>query len=850
MGKKVGIHILIVIILVNSFAFIAYGADKPTLLGVQYGRSLYNNTNFSDLSNHWARGDIYRMAALSVVRGYGANQFRPEQLMTGQEAVSLILRQQGLEEEAQRLGSQQSMPGQSIADSWAKGYLDLAAREGLITEAQRYGRDWTTTAQIQDVIFWLAKGLELTPIYGSAQQGIFNFKDWASINPDYLPYLEAAYQRGLLAGDQNKYLHPQRSVKRGEIVSLLARIDNELLSRRGLKADRGRVEDISVINQLREGKTVNVTNYSVSGTARGLVNLVAENGSGSSDRNFPVYKNGRLGLSSLISIGDTIEYITNSNDEVLYVAVAKNDVLTLEGQVNSLSFGDQGNSLTVISPQGGLSSYPVASNAEVTVNNQLAKLGDLMYGQDVTLTISNGEVTKIGASLDGVTPGYITPGRRVVSGRVRSLWGDRVTIILPDQTSGEFVLASGAQIVKGGRQESFGSIKAGDLVKLHLDQVNTNRISKIEISGDEILVSGIYQGEIVSADRYGGKIILSNLQQYNHARWSVGENQEFLEVDKSTQIYFRNRLISLEELARNYRGSRAYIATTNYFGREKAVKIQIYDGYPIDRYGKLLAHDWPNNRLVVDNSQLSYGEGTIMVREGRLVDNYALNPGDGVFTSGDQGYYLGENSAHLVVVEGSGSNVGTRFDIYMGRIEWVRDSWYQLDDYYYYQLNNHEWQKINNNIILSINNGTQIVDASEAVNPQLVPVDKFMESQYSKKYTTGDSWSYWTYSVTDGQNSLGMVITKPGYWPGTTERISTARVKAVNRGENYLEVEQVKDWNSFADSWNINPSLNQITIDSAVIIKNGRALNGSNLNPGDQLYILREGSQGIIIIVE
>lgn len=846
MGKKIIKTILLVVLLLTGSSFTVFGVEGIELSGPLSGRSLYNNINFSDIGSHWAREYIYRMAALSVVRGYGNNRFMPEQVLTGQEAVSLILRQKGLEEEAQRLGSFGLTSDQGVVASWAAGYLELAVSEGLITEGERYGKNWTAPVQIQDVIYWLAKSLDLAPVSGQSQQAIFNFKDWQNIKPEYLSYFESAYQRGLVAGEQNKYLHPQRSIKRGELVSLLARIDNELLSRRGQKINRATVKEINSVKQLKDGKTVNLINYSLANKDGSFNQLVAEIGSGSIDREFPVYKNNQLGLSSLLNTGDLVEYIINTKNEVLYVAVIKPNLLTVEGQF--LSSENSGNLLTIFSPQGELFSYSVAANVEVSINEYGAELEDLIYGQDVLLTVQNGEITKIKAGLEGVNTGYITPGRRVISGRVSSLWGDRI-VVVSDTASNEFILPSGVQIIKEGRLARLGSIKAGDFVKLYFDEIKTNKVSKVEVSGSELLLLGLYRGELGSVSKYGGKIVINNLERYNHGQWIRETAQSFLEIDQSTLVYFKNNRVSLDDLADKYRGSQAYIATANYFGREKAVKIGLAEGYQLDHYGKLSAHDWANNRLVVENNQLNYSAGTIVVSEGRLVDQYALNQGDGIFVSGDQGYYWGENSAYLVVVEGS-SSPKLQFEVYLGRIEWVRNSWYQLDDYYYYRLDHNEWQKINSSIVLSINNDTMIVDASEIENVQLVPLNKFMESQYNKKYTISDSWSYWTYSVADGQNVLGLVITKPGSWTERRESVSTARVKSINQGDKYIEVEEVKDWNSFNSSWNINSALNQITTGSAVVIKNGRAVNFSELNRGDQLYLVRDGSCGLVIIAK
>ncbi len=52
--------------------------------------------SFTDIGNHWAEDDIKRMAAAGVIEGYEDGTFKPDQPVTRAEAVTMILRNEGI----------------------------------------------------------------------------------------------------------------------------------------------------------------------------------------------------------------------------------------------------------------------------------------------------------------------------------------------------------------------------------------------------------------------------------------------------------------------------------------------------------------------------------------------------------------------------------------------------------------------------------------------------------------------------------------------------------------------------------------------------------------------------------
>ena len=83
--------------------------------------STANDSTFADVpAGHWASGYISQAASLGIVNGYGNGNFGPEDTVTYEQAVTMIVRTLGYENEA---GS---------AGGYPDGYVSIAQSIGLL----------------------------------------------------------------------------------------------------------------------------------------------------------------------------------------------------------------------------------------------------------------------------------------------------------------------------------------------------------------------------------------------------------------------------------------------------------------------------------------------------------------------------------------------------------------------------------------------------------------------------------------------------------------------------------------------------------------------------------------------
>src|SRR5690606_36258426 len=112
---------------------------------------------------------------------------------------------------------------------WADGYIQVAANRGIITPAEQADllNNRNRPAQRQEVAAWLSKALELPAVYSTGIQLVYSFSDWRDFNPELLSAIEPVLQRQLMGGDPGGTFRPKGTIKRGEMASVLYRVQEQ-----------------------------------------------------------------------------------------------------------------------------------------------------------------------------------------------------------------------------------------------------------------------------------------------------------------------------------------------------------------------------------------------------------------------------------------------------------------------------------------------------------------------------------------------------------------------------------------------------------------------------------------------
>ncbi|WP_427337850.1 S-layer homology domain-containing protein [Caloranaerobacter sp. DY30410] len=891
--KKI-IALLTAVIMVVSIVSVSYAASGQETLayeGLPTYKELYNNINFTDIEDHWAKDSIYRMSSLSVIKGDGYNKFHPDSILTREQAIALLVRLLGLSSQAQILGENSiknmDTGGYKILtpnDYWSRGYIDAALQNNIITQEEidniltlteeeqnnlelevekniiSYETDpnltdnqikniesqlrekiekkytWKKPVDREQVAIWVSRILDLKPIYGQTQQKIYNLKDWQKIKTTNIPIIEALLQKGVMSGDDKGYFNPKGYLKRAEMAKLLDNIFEDFLLKQGYKIGTGLVERIDKNYQVDEETTIEKKIFRIKDDKNNILNFIAqESETDIYDRGFLVYKNGKLTKHNELNEYDYIKYYINPQNNVVFVEVLNNIPALLEGTIEKV--GD--NQITVKDYLGGIHSFNIIPGVDIRVNDNKAELSDLLYGQDVTLTISGGKVIKIDGYIDIEEEGYIHPGDRIFVGKVLYIdsQNNKLTL-LKDNKKHEFIIKPYVPVIKGDTNINLSSIKEGDIVKLEFDQYEGNVPIKVSVYTDDRQFKNIFKGKLSFVNLGRNEIILSDVYYYQHAKWLYKDESIKLALDSNVEIYSDGLNVPKENL-KQYLGKEVYLATDEKYGKEEAFKIILKNGYERDYYNSIQNIAYGQNKIKVDYNEIYYDDkGTIIIKDGRVIHPYNLNEGDDIYviSQGKDKY-----TAALISVENIPS---TGLVIYRGRIDEIDQYRFELDDYDILEDNN--WDFSTRQISFDISEDTKILDTRED-DPIEISVTDFTNSRFLKgKYLVNSYYGEYAYVVKYDSMVIAMNIIDENTNP---KIITVADVDNVDKLAKLISLKNVRDWNQLKGIWNINNTIFTLDVNKALIIKEGRNITINDISPGDSLYILRNNNVGYIVVV-
>ncbi|MDP4094130.1 MAG: S-layer homology domain-containing protein [Bacillota bacterium] len=596
--RFIGSILAILVALTVAVPYSPVFAETPelSLTGSSNASTVLNNLNYQDVkaSNTWAKEAIYESGALDMMKGYGSNTFGLKNTLTKEQAIALAYRLAGREADAQKaaetLDNARAAGDKKInpTSMWSDGYLQLAANEGLISQQDfndAMAADQTSLdassfhrgapAQRQEMAFWIAKTLNLSPQYG--QQKIFNnYKDWSKADPIKIPYIEAILQNNIMNGDGSGSFYPTQSITReqaAQIIKNASAVAYPLLKYTKLT---GSIEDkanssvasiggntgVSVINiRNSNGKLDQLTVQSAGGKS-GINEETGQPVSGN-EKEVVVYRNGQIGKSSLLKVGDKVEYIVASDNSVKFINVISanpgvkyitaniDSVDTTNGMISVTelyssnysddSFSGTGPSVDK-SVSGKTATFVYSNNVSVESGSGKQTITDVQPDTIAELKVQNGIVTAIRLSANNA----INKETGVVNGIVEennpqlgyiTLFNEDGSGTSPEKQN-QLILGrtynystqGGLEVQKNQQPASIEDIETGDSVFLRTDE-------------DGNIVS------ISAADNYITKYgkVISKRPSTLAVKFDDG-SQQVLDVPASITVLSNNRLVGYNSL--------------------------------------------------------------------------------------------------------------------------------------------------------------------------------------------------------------------------------------------------------------------------------------------------------------
>ena len=177
-----------------------------------------DRVNFPDCEYHWSREQVQNAYCWGLVEGYPDGNYGPDKNVSGIEGLMIMARTmnciQGIEDDIVTPGG---VDWDGIPE-WARLRLQDQNALRLMNQTMYYMEPQLNRLM---VAVMLAKGLEIEPVVTPVSTQLA-FKDQNGIPKEYLGYVMALRQMGIVVGD-NGYFYPQRLVTRAEIATMMGR---------------------------------------------------------------------------------------------------------------------------------------------------------------------------------------------------------------------------------------------------------------------------------------------------------------------------------------------------------------------------------------------------------------------------------------------------------------------------------------------------------------------------------------------------------------------------------------------------------------------------------------------------
>lgn len=208
-------------------------SNKILLLTVVFTMLLTTTANaaaFTDISNHWAKSYIQRVAANGIVTGYDDGTFKPDNNVTVLEALVMLSRLYEIdddtrEEIADKYESSLKKMSNTLYNEWSFEYLSIIMELGVVSEngiSDMFSKKTIfQQATREEIAVLLTKAMMLGDEAQSLKVYTLPFADASKISTSARPYIYIMYDKDIMMGDSSKNINPTDKITRAEIATLL-----------------------------------------------------------------------------------------------------------------------------------------------------------------------------------------------------------------------------------------------------------------------------------------------------------------------------------------------------------------------------------------------------------------------------------------------------------------------------------------------------------------------------------------------------------------------------------------------------------------------------------------------------
>lgn len=504
--KRVLMMLLAVAFLVS---FTAPGADAaPSANKGNAKGKMQSVLKFKDVKGHWAENVLLAMTAKGYLKGYEDASFKPSNNVSQLEAVVMIVRALGLEEEAQNAKLSLPVKHAKQIPSWAAGYIQVAYEEGILTLWDLSSFNPNKPAKRVEVAQMITRALDLKE--SSNSNGYLKFLDQKDIPNNFKGIVIIVVQTGIMQGNNNNCFLPNKPITRAEMAILLDRIDGKVEKNTG-KEVTGKIrfvnEDEITILKNGESKEYDFAD------------------------DVTVYINGKASDIEDLERGLFVKLILDKKGKVTFVKAQVTEDKEYEGEIIQIVLGKDAQ--FTIDTGSKEQAFKVNSDTEIEKDGKEIFLNELEIGWTVSVEAKDGVALEIYVH-DEDEDEDDEDEEVEYKGTIRSVDADEATISLRDNQGNRYTfdVDEDAEITLDGASADLDDLERGfDVEVIVIDD------TVIKIDAESPVEE--YEGEIIAITLVGQDTIIIETDD---------EEEYVFDVTKDTEIELNGEPADLDDL--------------------------------------------------------------------------------------------------------------------------------------------------------------------------------------------------------------------------------------------------------------------------------------------------------------
>lgn len=498
-----------------------------TILIIVILTSTVNAVTFTDISDHWAKDYINKVANLGLVTGYNNGTFKPEANVTVLEALVMMSRLYDIDDDIkEQIFDKYKATLKNMTNSsgyeWAFEGLSISLELGIVSEnglnSMFAEKIITKNACKEEITVLLTKAMLLGDEAKNLKVYTLPFNDAAGITASARPYIYVMYEKGIVKGDVNKNINPKDNISRAIMATMMDRAYEYIKDNKIVPSFESFKPTTSISGVITEVSIGDVESYIYIKTETGE-NVIAR-----VNDDTQINLNGKTTQISKIQ-KDMI--VTCKIDDKRIARVINADSLTkiVNGTISYIAFSPP-SKITIIDANKNKLTYDVPNdNVKIYLDGKETLLKNLVEKDLVTLMIKNDVVYQINSV--GRIQNY--------EGKITAIDYSNLPIKLTIKSKKDgklltFEYTSDTKVTRNSADSSFDQVRVGDDVTVTTEyeemiKVNTNA-AEAEASGTikEILIAP--QSKIKIADVSG------NIKEYE-----ISSNVKINIGSKNSTIY-------------------------------------------------------------------------------------------------------------------------------------------------------------------------------------------------------------------------------------------------------------------------------------------------------------------------